>query len=64
MAPEPLQPLTEMSTRNLTGEKGSRRLSLAITPPSVHRLSKKCWSLDVLQSYGPPMPVRGRALVS
>jgi hypothetical protein len=53
------QPLTEMSTRNLTGVKGSWYVSLTISRSFVSQLSTKCGSLDVSKPYWPPRSVTG-----
>jgi hypothetical protein len=50
------QPLTEMSTRILPRGKGTT------SPPTVSRFTSSCRSLDISQSYEPPLPVTGVAL--
>jgi hypothetical protein len=55
------QPLTEMGSRNLPGGKGRSERKADLTT-ICEPLSRKCESLNVLQTYGPPRPLTGIAL--
>jgi hypothetical protein len=58
------QPLTQMSTRNLPGDKGRlARRADNLTTNCESRHSRKCGSLEVPQTDGPLRPVAGIALL-
>jgi hypothetical protein len=44
------------SPPSLVRLKRNRRIRLTTSPPSLVRLSRKCGSLDISQSDGPPRP--------
>jgi hypothetical protein len=56
------QPLTEMSTRNLSGGKGGAARKADILTAICEPMSRKCGSLDVSQPPGPSRPVTGISL--
>jgi hypothetical protein len=51
------QPLTEMSTKNISGSKGRPARKADNLTAICGRLFIKCGSLDVSRPYGPPRPV-------
>jgi hypothetical protein len=55
------QPLTEMSTRNLPGDKGGPVRKADNLNAICEPISTKCGSLDVSQPYRPLRPVTGIA---
>jgi hypothetical protein len=57
------QPITEMSTRNLPGNKERPARKAETSPTFLSRLSRKCVTLDISQPYGPLRPVTGITLL-
>jgi hypothetical protein len=62
MAPGSTQPLTEMSTRNLPGDKGRLARKVDNLTAICEPFSRKCGNFDVSQTCEPPRPVTGIAL--
>jgi hypothetical protein len=56
-----------MSTRNrkksFCGVESGWRIGLITSPPSMSLLSRQCGILSISQSYRPPQPVKGIALL-
>jgi hypothetical protein len=56
------QPLTEISTRNLSGAKGWPECKADNLTAICEQLPTRCGSHDVSQPYGPSRPLTGMAL--
>jgi hypothetical protein len=63
MTPRSTQRLTELNTSNISTGKGSRRVRLTASPPSVSLLYRKYGNLDFSHTCGPPRPVTGITLL-
>ena len=55
------QPLTEMSTRNISGAKGGRCVTLTTIPPSCAKCLE-IWNLKLLEPSGPVQVCNGTVL--
>jgi hypothetical protein len=56
------RPLTEMSIRNLPGGKGRLGLKADNLTEICSSFSRKFWSLEASQTYGPPRYIIGIVL--